>query len=79
MTHFAYNPGSVRVDEFKPSGKWYQTIVIDMTDQYLNPSIHDAVMDCLVDRQIKLEPGWRYVCIKPYHQYAHPVMLEIKE
>ena len=63
----------VRVDFFKPSGKWYTTE--DM--RWLNYSgmhIHDAFK-----RSLRASFGSNYngmvaVCLKPYHEHEHPLM-----
>lgn len=34
MTHYSENPGHVRAEFFRPSGKWYATAVLDMSDLY---------------------------------------------
>lgn len=67
----------VRVSFFKTSGKWYQDEVIDMNEQYNNPSIHDAVRLSILksfDGVIRYE-GMTAVCLDPYHVHQHPVML----
>ena len=40
MTHYNDNPGVVRVDYFKPSGKWYMTEAHDMSDYWDEPDIY---------------------------------------
>ena len=39
MTHYSNRPGNVRVDFFKPSGKWYTTVEMNMEDYYDEPLI----------------------------------------
>lgn len=80
MTHYNDNPGMVRVDYFKPGGKWYMTEAIEMPDaEYSAPNIHEAVRRSLDASRPDREPGWwsqfTVVVLEPYHQHAHPVMI----
>lgn len=80
MTHYNSDPQNVRVDLFKPSGKWYTTVSIRM-DRYEAhtpsggyESLHDTVARCLREQL----DGYRRkvaVVLEPYHEHAHPVML----
>lgn len=78
MTHYADNPGMVRVDYFKDSGKWYMTEAHDMSEFYNEPSIHDAVRKTL-ERDGRWLPHFTIVVLKPYHQHAHPVSFTSEE
>lgn len=82
MRHYSDNPGSVRVDFFKPSGKWYTAEAVDMSDQYHVGDIHLAFKTALVRHlrmgdRLRLD-GMTAVCIEPYNVYAHPVMLRVE-
>lgn len=72
---FTTKEGMVRVDQFKPRGKWYQTLEVDMSKHYRASSIHEALKDCLLRDGHSLE-DWIYVCLEPYHEYSHPIMLK---
>lgn len=74
MTHFSDNPGKVRVDYFRPSGKWYMTESHDMSGQYHTTDIRQAVEQMLRNAGRWL-PHFTIVVLEPYHQYAHPVMI----
>ena len=83
MGHYSDTPGSVRVDIFKPSGKWYETIAVDMNLHYNDPLVTDAVRAAVLH---KLDDGERYrlggmtyVVIDPYHKNSYPVMGTIPE
>lgn len=71
--------GMVRVDFFKPSGKWYMTEAVDMSTWYDVPNIHDAVGRAL-NASRPVAAGWwtqfTVVVAEPYHVYAHPVMIK---
>jgi hypothetical protein len=92
MTHFSENPGHVRVDRFKPNGKWYDTFMVDMTKYWgYGSTPKDALIDSmfnssipsiakLAERIIWPPPvgSWYLVCLEPYHQYEYPVMIFLK-
>lgn len=88
MSHYSNNPGRVRVDLFKPGGKWYATGSIDMGAFYGSTLTHEAVYaGCCASPDGR--EGWpvvstpdewlredgTIVCLAPYHVHAHPVML----
>ncbi|MDF2915877.1 MAG: hypothetical protein K0S70_94 [Microbacterium sp.] len=74
MTHYTDNPGMVRVDYYKPGGKWYMTEAHDMSEFYDDSDIHEAVRQMLkkADRYL---PHFTIVVQEPYHRNAYPVML----
>lgn len=80
--HYSEDPAMVRVDFFKESGKWYTTEAIkwlhwgsrseDGTKIYL---IHDVFAESL---RAALGPRLREmtaVCLEPYFEHGHPIML----
>lgn len=85
---FTTNSGRVRVDFFKPSGKWYGTASVDMTNHY-EGLIHKCFMAACEAEQANangewghtfkprdiLCEGWSIVCLEPYHEHSHPIML----
>ena len=78
MTNYSDQPGHVRADFFKPeSGKWYMTEVLDMTDFYTEPLVHDAVRKALARGKhgAGAEKHWVIVVMKPFHTHDIPVML----
>ena len=68
------NDNVVRVDQFKPRVKWYQTLAIDMSGLYESESPSFALRSALVAAGHDIEQ-WTYVCLEPYHQHSYPVML----
>jgi len=73
----------VRVDVFKPSGKWCHTIAMRWTGGWsLDFYLHDAFKKSLEDHlEVKLEDyskGYTFVCLEPYHELSHPLSLTIK-
>lgn len=78
MTNYSDNPGMVRVEYFKPSGKWYMTEAIDMSAHWDDAYVWDAVKASLDDSRPDKSPGWwkhfTVVCLEPYHKSAYPQM-----
>jgi hypothetical protein len=79
MPNYSDNPGHVRVDFYKPSGKWYMTEQLTMGDGYNGP-IFDALEAALVrtfgeKRAERLRAQYIIVVQEPYHANAFPLML----
>jgi hypothetical protein len=85
VTNYTTNSGSVRCEQFKDNGKWYQTRAIDMSDMYWDGSdrtpkgstwffLHEAVALAIEEAFGKQsETGaWNYVVFDPYHQGGFP-------
>ena len=91
MSHYSNNPGLVRVDLFKPSGKWYATGSIDMSEHYNDAGLHEAILVACEQQRVGegsqegwpvmvpprewLSDGGTIVCLQPYHEHSHPIML----
>lgn len=73
---YSTNEGVVRADRFKPSGKWYDSIALDMSGCYNTSPIQVAIRDAMNRQDIRLEPGWSLVALEPYHKHSHPIMLK---
>lgn len=74
MTNYSENPGMVRVDYFKTSGKWYMTEACDMSefwDHGISP--HDAI-EAALRKSRRWLPHFTMVVLEPYHKSAYPVM-----
>lgn len=56
MSHYSDNPASVRVDFFKPSGKWYCTEAIIWTGAYRDSQLHAEFARSLGDHLQKGSP-----------------------
>ena len=69
----------VRVDFFKPSGKWYTTEAVKWTGGYCRTIIHDAFSESLrnhfKDRPKRLS-DMDAICLEPYHDNSHPIQLK---
>ena len=84
---YSANDKWVRVDIFKESGKWYTTIQL-FWDKYndkneeimaskLGESIHDIFRRCLQEQLHNRYKGMMAVCLEPWHEYSHPLMIRI--
>ena len=74
MTNYSNNPGKVRVDFFKPSGKWYETEELDMSAYYGEPVIHNAILKAYYEQIAPYHEDMTMVVLEPYHQFSHPIM-----
>lgn len=70
------DPSMVRVDFFKPGGKWYCTEAVRWTGGYGDVEIHEAFAESLREHLQGRLHGMVAVCLEPYHSYAHPLMLK---
>jgi hypothetical protein len=79
VTNYSNNPGMVRVDFYKPGGKWYMTEAVDMSTHYMDQSIIQAVRESICESHERGE-AWldQFVALvaEPYHQNAYPIMLQ---
>lgn len=70
----------VRVDFFKPSGKWYTTEAVKWTGEWKGTAlIHDAFAQSLrghfKDTPNRLS-DMDAICLEPYHEHAHPIQIK---
>ena len=87
MTHYTTNSGSVRIEQFKPNGKWYQTLAGDMSDMYWGGGehtpkgktvflLHEAVAFTIVEAFGQQDNvNWIYAVLDPYHENGYPVLM----
>lgn len=67
----------VRVDFFKPSGKWYTTEAVKWIGSYTGGLIHDHFRASLEAHLKGRLDGMIAVCLKPYHAHSHPLSLRV--
>jgi len=79
VSHFSDNPASVRVDFFKPGGKWGYTEAVIMDEGYTDTSIHRAFAKALHKHLEGRMKGMIAVCLEPYHEYSFPLMLNVDD
>lgn len=79
MGHYSDDAHSVRVDFFKPSGKWYTTEAVRWLD-YEEKDIFKAFRDSLLAAGIHLRlVGMTAVCLEPHHKHGYPLMLVVPD
>ena len=71
---YSSNPAHVRVDFFKPSGKWYASEQLEWR-HYEGMTLQDAFIRSLQSQFNGKYSGMTAVCLEPYHEHAHPVMI----
>ena len=76
--NYSDDESSVRVDFWKPSGKWYTTEAVKWTGGYKDVLIHDAfaksLRDHFADHPNRLS-DMTATCLEPYHEFSHPIQL----
>lgn len=73
----------VRVDFFKPSGKWYTTEAVKWTGDYrfetrkklIHESFAKSLRDHFQDTPNRLS-DMDAICLHPYHKHEHPIQLK---
>ncbi len=77
MGHYTDDSSSVRVDFFKPSGKWYTTEAVKWTGNWKKDEglIYDAFTKSLKDHLGTRLSDMIAVCLEPYHELSFPLML----
>jgi hypothetical protein len=77
--NYSEDPAMVRVDFFKPSGKFYTTEAVKWTGEYLAEKelSQDAFKKSLRDH---FKGSGRLsdmiaVCMSPFHSYDYPIMI----
>ena len=82
---YSANDGMVRVDFFRPSGRWYTTEAVDMSAHYHDPTCLNAVEAAVVQHLSKhpnKDGGLRLagmiaVCLEPHHHHAYPISFTV--
>ncbi len=94
---YCTDPEMVRVDFFKPSGKWYTTEAVKWTGEWSGPSLiyrefAKSLHAHFAERET--QPGLQHqnhrlptrrlsgmiaVCLKPYHEHKHPLMMNVDD
>lgn len=74
MGNYNENESSVRVDFFKPGGKWQFTKAVQWTGGYRDCCIHEAFKTTLDNAGIDIR-YFNVVCLEPYHEHSHPLMI----
>jgi len=85
---YSEDPAMVRVDFFKPSGKWYTTEAVKWTGKWHGSTkdgiatrtdvqmIHGAFAQSLRDHLGQRLNDMDAICLHPYHEHEHPIQLK---
>jgi hypothetical protein len=74
---YSEDPAMVRVDFFKPYGKWYVTEAVRWTGRYDGKSlIHDEFAKSLCEHLGRRLNDMDAICLHPYHEHAHPIQIK---
>ena len=83
MGHYSNSADMVRVDFFRPSGKWYCTEAVKWTGEYERGLLHrefaKSLHDHLYTGGVKRLAGMQAICLEPFHQHSHPIILMVDE
>ncbi|UCE99957.1 MAG: hypothetical protein JSV82_02510 [Planctomycetota bacterium] len=78
---YSEDSSMVRVDFFKPGGKWYTTEAVKWSGEWEGKKglIHDefakSLRDHFADRPDRLS-DMDAVCLHPYHEHTHPIQIK---
>ncbi len=72
---YSADESMVRVDFFKPSGKWYTTEAVRWTGGYKG-DIHSAFAESLRNHLKGRLSDTDAVCLEPYHELSHPLCMK---
>ena len=76
MSNFSIDPAMIRVDFFKPSGKWYTTEAIRWTGSWESGSVIDEFSKSLHDHLGQRMSEMTAVCLEPYSKFSFPLMIK---
>lgn len=79
--HYSNEPNHVRVDFFKAGGKWGYTEMAVWPGELWNGKnlIREAFIKVLKQNFPNRFRGLTAVCLEPYHEHTHPLMVHIPE
>lgn len=83
------NDSMVRVDFFKPSGKWYTTVALRW-DRYKSKGFEDMEKLELINDTFRRYLTKQFydlfvrdkliaICLEPYHEHSCPLMVKYKD
>jgi len=75
MSNYSEDASMVRVDFFKPSGKWCCTEAVKWTGAYRDECIYESFSRSLRDHLCGRLSGMDAVCLEPYHEFSHPLKI----
>lgn len=78
MSNYSADESMVRVDFFKPSGKWYTTEAVRWTGEYRGGCIIESFHKTLIYHLGGRLEGATAVCLHPFHENSHPIMVVVE-
>lgn len=72
--NYSIDEAMVRVDFFRPSGKWYATEAVRFVSY--EGGIHEAFAESLREHLGARLSDMDAVCLHPYHEHAHPLQIK---
>lgn len=77
--NYSDKPYQVRVDFFKPSGKWYETeCMVWSGESSADCNIVEEFKHSLQEHLEGRMKGMYAVCLDPYHENSYPLMVEVE-
>lgn len=78
MSNYSNDPTMVRVDFFKPSGKWYTTEQMKWLQYTALPDmgIHDIFLASLEKAFPENYHEFDAICLHPHHKHSHPIQIK---
>lgn len=73
--NYSENSGSVRVDFFKESGKWYMTEALDMNEFWDYGIWCGEAVEAALEAQGRNLKSFTRVVLEPYHKNGYPIIL----
>jgi hypothetical protein len=80
---FSINNSNVEVNIFRATGSWYTTLELRW-DRFSSEKddtielIHETFRRCLREQYPEFCCDTIAVCLEPYHEYSHPILIEFK-
>jgi hypothetical protein len=78
MQNYSNDSSSVRVDFFRPSGKWYTTEAVKLNGNDYNTTDPVNSFRMVVQAHLngRLKGMWA-VCLQPYYNLEFPIMIKL--
>lgn len=73
MSHYSLTPNHCRVDFWKKSGKWYDTVCVVFRNKDYGACIHESLSRALYASQPNNYIGMTATCLEPYNENTHPI------
>lgn len=75
---YSEDDSMIRVDFFKPSGKWCCTEAVKWTELYREGYLPDLFAIVVANHLgTRIDDDHLAVCLEPFHVHAHPLMITI--